>query len=742
MIEREDIRTMPNHLHEAANFFAELGYLVFPCRPGSKQPATPNGLHDATTDTEQIDAWWTQNPRYNVAISTVGLCVIDQDTIDGKPNPWVQSMRDDFRELIMDCPRTMTPRGGLHLWFRDDGEPIRNSASKLAPKVDVRGTGGYVLVPPSEIAGGKHYEWMPYADLNISRDRLPQVPAEISEYLRSETPVVKTETPSEQTADLESQEIIPDGQRNQTLTRYAGHMRQSGMNEQEIKAALRAMNVIRCRPMLADTEVDKIAWSVARYEPEQARMATLQGWFEQDQQAGSEDDLPEIEEDDDDLITDPGPFPAELINVPGFIGDVVRFNLAGAFKPQPELALAGAICLLATVTGRKVANKNDHRTNIYIIGVCGSGGGKERARKVNKELLHKAGLEEYIGPESIGSSAGLLSCVESHPAILLQVDEIGRMMQTVAKGGAASPHLFNIPTVLMRLFSSSNSLYIGDAYADLNKVKKISQPHCCLYGTTVKQPLLDSISPQSITDGFLARLVIIEAQNNNPLPVESVTVDPPTSLLDELQWWHQFAPGGNLSQQVPQPRILTESEGARDAFQLLQETIRQECERVEEYSELWNRCFEKALKLAMLCEVSTDRESTEIHTESAVWGCRLAEYTTRRLIWMADKCIHHNDYHSYQKKILEFIQAKRGRVTRTMLTKRFQYIRARELQEMLERLIDIGEIAMSTHKNPQGGRPTTHIYLSQTSKEINKTYLLCPKSKREGEGNRMISRTR
>ena len=50
-----------------------------------------------------------------------------------------------------------TPRGGEHLAFRDPPDvEIRNSQGRIAPGVDVRGTGGYVIVPPSEGYTIKH----------------------------------------------------------------------------------------------------------------------------------------------------------------------------------------------------------------------------------------------------------------------------------------------------------------------------------------------------------------------------------------------------------------------------------------------------------------------------------------------------------------------------------------------------------------------------------------------------------
>ena len=52
-------------LLEAALRYAELGYPVFPCAPGTKRPLTENGFHDAVTDPDQIERWWTERPNAN-----------------------------------------------------------------------------------------------------------------------------------------------------------------------------------------------------------------------------------------------------------------------------------------------------------------------------------------------------------------------------------------------------------------------------------------------------------------------------------------------------------------------------------------------------------------------------------------------------------------------------------------------------------------------------------------------------
>ena len=95
--------------------------------------------------------------------------------------------------------------------------------------------------------------------------------------------------------------------------------------------------------------------------------------------------------------------------VPGLIGDLMDYTLRTSIYPQPELALAAAIALIGTITGRKVCDARGTRTNVYVMGLCPPASGKERARSVNKEALVRAGGERMLGPESIGSSAGLIS---------------------------------------------------------------------------------------------------------------------------------------------------------------------------------------------------------------------------------------------------------------------------------------------------------------------------------------------
>ncbi|WP_372922825.1 phage/plasmid primase, P4 family [Roseovarius sp.] len=157
----------------AALEYAARGWHVFPARikDGSKcsyvaGKANGGARWGATTDPETIRDYWSRWPEALLGITTgpdSGFFVIDADTPEGHDKDGVGTLRG-WIEHHGPLPHTIeatTPSGGWHLYFRwpDDLE-IRNSESKLASGIDVRGEGGMVLCPPTIKPGGSTaYSW-------------------------------------------------------------------------------------------------------------------------------------------------------------------------------------------------------------------------------------------------------------------------------------------------------------------------------------------------------------------------------------------------------------------------------------------------------------------------------------------------------------------------------------------------------------------------------------------------------
>lgn len=164
----------PDALALAAKWYATVAnWPVFPLKPGGKTPLTRNGFKDATTDLEQITGWWTATPDANIGTPTgYAFDVID---VDG-PEGFASLAQLRHAACLVDCCATgtcpgsstvldleilakaYTGGGGRHLLTTPGA--IGKNGARLMPGIDVRGAGGYVVLPPSRHESGNLYDWL------------------------------------------------------------------------------------------------------------------------------------------------------------------------------------------------------------------------------------------------------------------------------------------------------------------------------------------------------------------------------------------------------------------------------------------------------------------------------------------------------------------------------------------------------------------------------------------------------
>lgn len=167
-------RSGHSHVAEVALRYADHGWPVIPihtptdsgcscvrsreCGSPGKHPRTRHGLDDASIDLDRVREWWTRWPDANVAVATgarSGLLVLDIDLPHGPTS------LDELQSQLGALPRTCEQRtgsGGRQLLFAYPPGQIGNRA-RVLPGIDVRGDGGYIVVPPSRHLSGDAYLW-------------------------------------------------------------------------------------------------------------------------------------------------------------------------------------------------------------------------------------------------------------------------------------------------------------------------------------------------------------------------------------------------------------------------------------------------------------------------------------------------------------------------------------------------------------------------------------------------------
>lgn len=160
---------------------AETGFAVFPANPATKKALVKGWDKVATVNESQIREWWSKWPKALIAAPTgwgCGFWALDLDAKIVGDTGEVIDLDDLVAEIEAEIgeklPETMTartPRGGEHRYYRmpEDGREVRNR-NPLMEHIDVRGEGGYVILPPSVRDDGAAYEWQ--------NDLLPQPASE------------------------------------------------------------------------------------------------------------------------------------------------------------------------------------------------------------------------------------------------------------------------------------------------------------------------------------------------------------------------------------------------------------------------------------------------------------------------------------------------------------------------------------------------------------------------------------
>ena len=690
-------------LLDAALRYAALGYPVFPCLPGEKAPITPHGFRDATTDIAQIEAWWAKHPDANIGLPTAGLLVID---VDGAENPWPDDPVKE--EDLSHCPVSLTPRGGRHHIFRQPtGKGWSSTAGRIAPKVDTRANGGYIVVPPS-VVKGRSYRWAEKSELGMAPCGLPEPPEWVLALLDGSAGLFARDAPGDngdgggppphahglpQDADsVPDGNAIPAGQRNATLARLAGAMRRVGMGREEMLAALEQTNRDRCRPPLSPREVGRIATSISRYDPDQVAVAVAENHWAQDanDSVSNDENAPEI--------FDPGPLPDELLRVPGFVSEVMDHCLATAPYPNVVMSFAGALCLQAVLAGRKVRDPGNNRTNLYLLGLAHSSAGKDHPRKLNIEILHGVGLSDQIGGR-FASGEGVQDALFGDPCMLFQTDEIDGMLQSINKARDARHE--NIMGTLLTMYSSANSVFPMRRKAGKESPGAIDQPCLVVFGTAIPNHYYEALSERMLTNGFFARMIILESGKRSA-GQEPRIERPPARVLETARWWADFRPGtGNLEAWHPVPRVVPITQEAGDILVETRLEAEAEYARAEATNDtvgtaVWGRVTEHARKLALIHAVSEKREHPEIGKTAAQWARRFVMHQAKRMLFMTQAHVAANPFHAECLKFLDKLRGAPGReLAHSVMLKRMK-TDAKNFLAMVTTLEQRGDIAIRT----------------------------------------------
>ncbi len=403
----------------------------------------------------------------------------------------------------------------------------------------------------------------------------------------------------------------------------------------------------------------------------------------------------------------PGPFPMECVdNAPGFLGDVIRYDLATSMYPQPILALAGALAQVSVMTGRRVKSATNLRTNLFIVALSPSGGGKSFARDILKKTLTAGGASKLIGNERIGSHAGIQAALVESAALVMPIDEIGDFFGCLKAGGKKDGQTRSIEPLLKAIYSAAgDENFIGDAYADVDRKREICQPHLVIHGVCPPDDYWSSITDSNIKGGLVARFLVLDSAAH-VMPRRGVRAGPvPAHLATWVAKWKAFEPGGLLNQEQPEPpEIRFDKDADDELWNHIEAIAKRRMTEDDRTAAIWSRCGEKATKLAMIaaCARTLDPGAEEITVSLAdvQWAKKIAIWSTRLMTYQAAEVCAENEEETRKKDLLKMIPKFPARISRSEITNRTKRMKAAQRASSLSDLVAGGSVKEDKEKTP------------------------------------------
>jgi hypothetical protein len=514
-----------------------------------KKPLVKGWPQVATTDEGRIEGWYNVPTPPNIGLLTgdkSGLFVLDVDGPDGFES--LAELETRYGATGCGC-MARTPSGGLHLYFKMPNFDLRNSARTLAPGLDIRANGGYVLAPPSRAlsrdGGLGNYMWLNEGGLLVGEPS--EAPGWLLDLLREPTwettarPPVLSNGKAYGRKALEEEcrrlASAPQGSRNDTLNRASFAVFQlvegGEIDRHEAEAALTQAAL---STGLAIKEVAATLSSARRKAVEKPRSAPTATYAEH----GRPRIVPTIEA---------SPPPLEIF--PPKIQKMLK-EAAVAFKHLPlEVPIVALLSMLSACIGQSrvllVKDNWEEAANLYIALVANSGLGKSPCFKEflrplwkeevrNKEIWdsamdgylaimeerrrHKDKTEDVFVPskpiriqhiiedattEAIGAilaenPRGLLWYGDELSSIILNLDRYSN-----SKGGTKS-----------RLLSTYDRSPWKTSRRDRDKDQVIPSAALSIVGTVQPKILAEIFGQSDALSGFLPRFIFILARRERP----------------------------------------------------------------------------------------------------------------------------------------------------------------------------------------------------------------------------------
>ena len=376
------------------------------------------------------------------------------------------------------------------------------------------------------------------------------------------------------------------------------------------------------------------------------------------------------------------------ISVHGLVKDIADWITNSAVRPQPDLSIAAALGFVAMLKGHRVCGSTDLRTNLLIMSLAPTAGGKEHPQNCIRKLARVSGLSKHMLGEPVSGGGFLTGLNNANRIGLLVMDEVGRFLGNISNKNAGGFQK-EIVDYIIKTFSCANSVLYGRQHVNTEKNPKIdiNQPHFCCVGSTVQEKLQAACTSGDILDGFLNRWIVFNARERVDRNDLAIKATPPDELVNKIN--EMFGEGVKYdSYGEPEPIEVRFTPEAWDMFT----SYRDKMDKLIKESgypldALYSRSAEHVEKIAMVLCDNEDVLCTDIKA-----AINIVDTSNRNIMELANLIadnVNEQDFIRVKEKI-----RKIGEISQGDLTYGCQFVNggAKRIREIVTTLLDKGVI--------------------------------------------------
>lgn len=316
---------------------------------------------------------------------------------------------------------------------------------------------------------------------------------------------------------------------------------------------------------------------------------------------------------------------------PGFVGKLAQFIYQQAPRPVAEVAIVGALGLMAGIAGRQWHIPGSG-LNLYVVLVARSAIGKE-AMNSGISTIIRAAIRQYpeagnhVDFSDYVSGQAILKAVSQNPCFVNVASEIGHKFVAMAENRDAN--MRTKQRVLLTLYDKSgpNAVAGGLAYSNQeNNVEQMQSIAFSLIGETTPGTFYDSLTDAMMRNGFMSRFCVIEYTGDRPAKNVARLEQPPQALIDHIVPIIRHAGLTAATDTFQEVAFSAPAKALLDRFE-------DECDAAiraagddESRRQLWNRAVLKALRVSALLAVGDNYLNPNVSEGHAAWAIILMRH--------------------------------------------------------------------------------------------------------------------